>query len=307
MEDFQLDPKKVYLSPTLLNCQLQASCSTRKSISLKFVDDLSIAVQIDTKKDVTEDPIMRPQPYNRHELTQHILPDTNNLLQAFLDDLSDFTANNNLAINEKKTTVLIFNVQRKVDYPPELTIGNSDILKVVEETKLLGIILSSNLKWQSNTDHICAKATSKLWMLRRMKRLHVDPMVMVDSYKKEIRCHLELGVACWHSGLTLNQAESIERIQKIAVSIILDEKLDYYLACCILQLEPLSSRRDDICLRFAQRTAFKSRHSDLFKPVLHSHQTREQKNNFLELKSNQTRMFNSPLPYLTRRLNGKFK
>ena len=81
------------------------------------------------------------------------MPDTNNLLQAFLDDLSDLKTNNNLAINEKKTTVMIFNVRRKVDFPPELSIGNSEILKVVEETKLLGIILSSDLKWQANTDH----------------------------------------------------------------------------------------------------------------------------------------------------------
>ena len=70
------------------------------------------------KEDVISDPNLRPFPYNRHELTQDILPLENNLLQAYLDDLFNFTSKNQLIINEKKIRVMIFNVRRKIDLPP---------------------------------------------------------------------------------------------------------------------------------------------------------------------------------------------
>ena len=296
----------VCLRPPIPRNQLKKPKHNRpKSISLKFVDDLSVGVKVDLSKDIVNETSVRPLPLIRHKVTGHILPPENNLLQAYMDDLQEFCSSNQLVINEKKTTIMLFNVASTVDFPPELTIGDSDLLKVVEETKLLGIILTSNLKWAANTSNICRKATSQLWMLRRMKRMLVDPLVMLDCYKKEIRCHLELGVACWHSGLTLHQAGCIERIQKIAVTIILNEKLDYYLACCILEIEPLSARREDICLRFAEKTVTESRHKDLFKPTLHYKLPRENNIKFIEPQCNKSRMFNSPLPYLTRRLNGK--
>ena len=80
---------------------------------------------------------------------------------------------------------MLFNVSRTLEFPPELTIGKSDFLQVVEETKLLGIVVTSNLKWEANTLHICQKAMSKMWMLIRMRRLNVDPLTMLDCYIKE--------------------------------------------------------------------------------------------------------------------------
>ena len=60
-----------------------------------------------------------------------------------------------------------------------------------------------------------------MWMLRRMKVLDVEPLSILDVYLKEIRSILELAVPAWHSGLTVKQAEDIERVQKVALKIIL--------------------------------------------------------------------------------------
>ena len=43
-----------------------------------------------------------------------------------------------------------------------------------------------------------------------MKRLDVEPYVMLDVYMKEIRAVLELAVPAWHSGLTKRQSAEIE-------------------------------------------------------------------------------------------------
>ena len=56
-----------------------------------------------------------------------------------------------------------------------------------------------------------------------MKVLGVDPYVIIDVYVKEIRAILELAVPAWHSGLTKKQSAYIERVQRVAVSIILSD------------------------------------------------------------------------------------
>ena len=111
----------------------------------------------------------------------------------------------------------------------------------------------------------------------------------------------------WHSGLTTKQSADIERVQKVAVNIILSDcnsgksEFSYNMALVVLDLEPLEVRRENLCLTFAKKT-LKSRHSDMFMTNGSQHDTRD-KLSFYENKSNTRRYFNSPLNYLTRLLN----
>ena len=63
----------------------------------------------------------------------------------------------------------------------------------------------------------------------------------------------------WHSGLTRKQAADIERVQRIAVSIILSDcktgknDFSYDMALVVLELEPLEERRQKLCLSFAKK------------------------------------------------------
>ena len=125
----------------------------------------------------------------------------------------------------------------------------------------------------------------KLWKLRRMRSLHLDPQLVFDVYIKEVHPTLELAAPVWHSGLTRVQSESIERVQKIALSIILGEpQISYEVACSILGAEPLDSRRDSLCFNFAKKTATSSRHLDLFLPSPHNLNTRQSKSTYMEHK-----------------------
>ena len=62
---------------------------------------------------------------------------------------------------------------------------------------------------------------SRLWLLRRLKMKNLEWDLIPDYYTKEIRPVLELAAPAWHSGLTKAQLESIERIQKTALKIVL--------------------------------------------------------------------------------------
>ena len=68
------------------------------------------------------------------------------------------------------------------------------MLEVVREDKLLGITIQSDLKWHSNTNMICRRAMSRMWLLRRMKSLKIEERIILDYYIKEIRPVAEHGV-----------------------------------------------------------------------------------------------------------------
>ena len=111
----------------------------------------------------------------------------------------------------------------------------------------------------------------------------------------------------WHSGLTVKQAGDIERVQKVAVYIILSDTITgnsdftYDMALALLAIDPLQDRRDTLCLSFAKKT-LKSKHSDMFHLNGSQHHTRN-KTKFDEVKTNTSRFYKSPLNYLTRLLN----
>ena len=278
------------------------------SLNLKYVDDLSMLEAVNLKNLLVQDPVVRNKPLTHDERTSQALPVDKNVMQAQLDSLKRFTDDKLLKIKEKKTTVMKFNFSKNHDFPPELTInGFSNEIKVVTETKLLGVILTNDLKWSSNTDYICKNAFKKLWSLRRMKLLDVDPAIICDVYIKEIRSLLELAVPAWHSGLTKSQSADIERVQRVAVKVILSDGstgksvLQYDMALAVLDLEPLQDRRDRLCLKFA-RKSLSSRHSDIFTKNGSKYPTRERRD-FFEQKCNTKRYYNSPINYLTRLLN----
>ena len=99
-----------------------------------------------------------------------------------------------MRINESKSKVILFNKSRKFDFPPEFAFKNGEILEVLEETRLLGLVLTSDLRWKSNTKSICSKTMAKMWLLRRMKVMKLEPIIIFDYYIKEIRSLAEQSV-----------------------------------------------------------------------------------------------------------------
>ena len=287
---------------------LRPSIPRPDSLSLKYIDDLSLLVSINLKASLVPDPVDRQMPLNFNERTKQVLPACSNYLQEELNNLKHFATEKLLRIKETKTNVMKFNFSRNYDFSPELAIdGLNDQLGVISETKLLGIVLTNDLKWGANTQYICKKAYKKMWVLRRMKLIGVEPLVILDVYIKEIRSVLELAVPAWHSGLTVQQTADIERVQRVALGIILSdfksstEGMSYNMALVTLDLEPLSVRREKLCVTFAKKT-LKSRHSDMFEDH-QTHQNTRHRTKFHEYSTNTKRCYNSPLNYLTRLLN----
>jgi hypothetical protein len=279
----------------------------KSTATVKYIDDASQARSIDLKKCLLKlDLSGRPRPLEFFEHTGYQLDPVKNELQVDLSELKAFTDQNLMVINQKKTQIMCFNFRTSLKFPPIFYVGDSAPLEIVNETKLLGIILTDDLKWNAHVEFMCKKASKKIWQLRRMKILNLEPEILLDFYLKEVRSILEFGVACWNSGITCKLSERIERLQKICVNIILCDsewEIPYFVGCTLLGIEPLAYRRSDLCIRFVQKASLDPRHADLFIRNTDNFYTRQEKPPYNERPYRTGRFFKSPLCYLTRLLN----
>ena len=72
-----------------------------------------------------------------------------------------------------------------------------------------------------------AKASKKIWVLRRMKQLGVDEKTILNYWTKEGRCHLEMCSPVWSGGITVQQSRDLERVQRRTVAAISSWDQDY--------------------------------------------------------------------------------
>ena len=92
----------------------------------------------------------------------------------------------------------------------------------------------------------------KIWLLRRLKKFGANVEELVDLYSKYCRSILDFAVPVWHSSITVYESNSIERVQKMALHVILgDNYRNYETALGLVGLETLESRRTKLCSNFA--------------------------------------------------------
>ena len=64
---------------------------------------------------------------------------------------------------------------------------NDEEIETLEQIKILGVVISSDLKFSQNTQYIVQKAFKRIWMLRRLKNLGASESQLLDVYTKQIR------------------------------------------------------------------------------------------------------------------------
>ena len=104
----------------------------------------------------------------------------------------------------------------------------SESLNIVDEAKLLGLILTSDLKWNRNTQKIVKDANSRMRMLHITSKFIKNKQDLIHINKTFIRSKLEYCCTVWHSSLSKTNVNDIERIQKSAVKLILKENYENY-------------------------------------------------------------------------------
>ena len=276
---------------------------TANEIHLKYVDDLTLAEAINLPDNLVHlSSSERPLPDNYHARTGHVLRENTCALQKQLVRTKEYAENNQMKVNKKKSKVMLFNPCTSIDFMPRIELDNTE-LELVEQMKLLGVVIQSDMKWTANTEYIVKRAYKKLWVIRRLKGLGAETSELVDMYIKQVRSVLEFAVPAWQGAITLDNKADIERVQKCALHIIHGSQYeDYKTALKNSNLEPLETRREKLCLKFAKKAEKDVKHNKWFKPKPKL-ATRQPQDKYFKTIARTGRLMDSPISYLTNLLN----
>ena len=90
-----------------------------------------------------------------------------------------------MKLNEKKTTNMIFNFSKDHQFTTEIELKNEKI-ETLNQTKLLGVIITSNLKWHENTKNIVKNANRKMALLHRFPKFTKNKSHLMHLFKTQV-------------------------------------------------------------------------------------------------------------------------
>ena len=214
-----------------------------------------------------------------------------------------------MKLNKEKTKLMIFNQTVKYQFSTRIFIEDT-LLEIIEETKLLGILITSDLSWNKNTSMLTKKAYARMEILRKLYCFNVPILDLITIYIIYIRCYLEQSCVLWHSSLTQEDSNKLERVQKVALRIILKDKyIGYQHALEQTEMETLEKRRETLCRNFALSCLKHPMTASMFplNNVDYHEDTCRNREKYFVQKAKTERLMKSAIPYMQRLLNDHSK
>ncbi len=105
----------------------------------------------------------------------------------------------------------------------------------VSSTKFLGVHITEDLTWTTNTMSLSKKAQQRLHFLRRLKRASLPPPILTTFYRGTIESVLTSCITVWYGNCSAADRKTLQRTVNTAAKIIgapLPSILDIFLARC---------------------------------------------------------------------------
>ena len=163
-------------------------------------------------------------------------------IQVAVNKLVQKTQTDRFQLNEAKCKELRVSFARPHNngFPP-IVINNNSI-EVVTCAKMLGLTISSDLKWNTHVHEVIRKVASRLYLLRQLKRANADPAELLCFYVTCVRPVTEYACQVFHNSLPTYLSDDLEKLQKRALQIIYPT-LGYLEALQKAGIDTLPSRR----------------------------------------------------------------
>ena len=184
------------------------------------------------------------------EIIDHTDTTNGSRAQAAADQIAEWSHRNYMNVNVKKTKEMLLGPVKK-DPPPLIEFGSITVERVCS-FKLLGVNIMDNLSWDDHVSAICSKAGKRLHLLKLLRRSSVTASDQLQFYKSVIRPVIDYACPVWQSGLTADQRERLESVQRRALRII-SGSTDYELQCAVLDVDPVIVRLDSLTRSFFER------------------------------------------------------
>ena len=187
------------------------------TLFLLFINDLPLHLEACTSDIYADDTTIH---------TNHKQIDTVEIrLQGELNNSNDWSKENKLPLNLKKTTCMTLGTRMCLSNCRELNLQVNDIrIQNVTTQKLLGVYIDENLTWSKHIDHLCSVVSSKISLLKHLAE-YVPIDVQKRFYQGYILPLIDYGSVTWGSTSCTN-LERLAKLQKRAARIILKADFD---------------------------------------------------------------------------------
>ena len=208
-----------------------------------------------------------------------------------------------MELNIDKSNIMLFNFTLNHQFTTKIGFKEQAV-QIVDEKKLLGTIITSDLKWHKNTKYLVKKAYARMQILHKIAEFGAPPEDLIQIYISYVRSILEQSCVIWHPSLTDEDSELLERVQKCALKIILKTNYTTYEeALESLMLAKLSDRREKLMLKFALNCTKNKFTSELFPLNKTTAMKTRHRETYKVLHCNTDRLKDSAVPYMQRLLN----
>ena len=209
-----------------------------------------------------------------------------------------------MVVNSSKTKLLT--ISDALHYRPKAFIFDTDGTKIESGTSmnLLGFHLSDRPGVHAHVDHTVKKMRLRYWTLYHLRRVGFTSAELVSVYKSMILPLADYCCPAYHSLLTDQHDQELERTQIGALRSIFGYQLTATQLRQEAGVETLRERRIRLTDNFAQKCLKSERFRKWF-PETELRRSGRQSERYKEFFAKTDRLKNSPLYYMRRRLNGK--
>ena len=166
--------------------------------------------------------------------------------QHYLNEINNWTKNQKMLLNTKKTKAMIINFTHKHQFTTRLKLDHT-IIEIVDHMKILGTTVTNDLNWNINTQVIIKKVNKRMLLLKRIQSFGASTKYMIQLWKSYCLSVLEQSSIVWGSSLSAENRTDLERTQKCSVKLMLKNKYKTYEDGLLqLNLQTLEQRRQDL-------------------------------------------------------------
>ena len=225
--------------------------------------------------------------------------------EQMFNHIADMASKAGLVVNAAKTNLLVISAAKSYHARAHFYDRSSDTPTRVDcgpNLKALGFTFNECGDCSTQVNNLCTKFRKKVWSLRHLRKSGFTEEELLAVYKSYIRPTIEYSLPIYHPMLTGEQQQLIEKQQFFALRNIYGFMYSNRKLLELSNIKTLKERRQEACLKFAQKTANNGRFQHWF-PKRTVRSKRHGTEEYVEMAARTDRRKQSPIFYYRRLLN----